>query len=155
MKRRKPVSKFEELIESLGQVLNVSLQAEQGYMCKLNAGGTIKLQIEYNEKKDNIVIASFLTELPPGKFREDVLMAGLKANGTEDSFGIFAFSSSNDNLILQLYLPISITPQNLADKIKQFIEKGTEWKEAIEQGNISLVSKPATNHLISPFKLTR
>lgn len=82
-------------------------------------------------------------------------MAGLKANGSEDSFGIFAYSSANNTLILQLYLPTSITSQNLADKMKQFIQVGTEWKEAIEQGNLSLVSKPTTSSFISPFKLTR
>ncbi len=149
------MSKFEELIEGLGQVLNVPLQAQQGYMCKLNAGGVLELQIEYSEKKDNILMASFLTELPPGKFREEALMAGLKANSSEDSFGVFAYSSANNTLIFQLYLPTSITPQNLADKMKQFIQVGTEWKEAIEQGNLNLVSKPTTSSFISPFKLTR
>ena len=149
------MNKFEELIESLGQTLNIPLEAEQGSLCKLNAGDVLQLQIEYIENKDNILIASFLAELPPGKFREDVLIAGLKANSAEDSFGLFAYLQSNNNLVLQLYLPMSITPQNLADKIKQFIQTGTDWKEAIEQGNIGLVSKPATSSLISPFNLIR
>ncbi len=148
------MNKFEELIEELGTILHTPLHAENGVACKLNIEGSLHVQLEYEEGKQEVLIASFLASIPAGKFREETLLAALKANNDIDSFGSFAYSDKNTMLAFQLYLPISITAEELSQKLKEFIEKGKKWKEALDQGRLDLVSKPKTSSLASPFTLT-
>ncbi len=148
------MNKFEELIKELGAILHIPLEAENGIACKLNIEQILHVQLEYEESKQEILIASFLASIPAGKFREETLLAALKANHDIDSLGSFAYSDKNTMLALQLYLPISITAEELNQKLKEFIEKGKKWKEAVDQGRIELVSKPKTSSLASPFTLT-
>ena len=149
----KKMNKFELLIQELGQILGISLQGEQGSICKLFIKDKIHLQIEYDEEAERIILACFVSEIPPGKFREDILSAALKANYIDPSLGSFAYSENTQILILQLYLPSSIPPALLGTLLQQFTEKAITWKDAIEQGNVSrLVSNPGSS-LPSPINL--
>ncbi len=148
------MNKFEELIEQLGSILQIPLHAENGVACKLNIKNVFHVQLEYNESKEEILLASFINPIPPGKFREETLLEALRANNEENSLGSFAYSDKNNSLFLQLYLPISISAEELNTNLKQFIDKGKIWKEALEKGKLELVSKSTTSSLISPFTLT-
>ena len=61
---------FELLIQHLGLLLGVSLHAENGYLCRLIAAGSLKVHLEHEPNLHRILIASFICEIPPGKFRE-------------------------------------------------------------------------------------
>lgn len=145
---------FETLISELGSVLGISLEAEQGRFCKLDIKGKIKIQIEYEEPSDSIRMACFVIALPPGKFREDVLSAALKANHIDPSSGTFAYAEGAQSLMLQLLLPCSVSPALMATLLGQLTEKGIEWKEAAERGNIHSLVTSTRSGLPSPMKFS-
>jgi hypothetical protein len=131
---------FEELIQKLGEALHTPLHAEKGYLCKLRIHDSLKVQIEHDSSSDQILMASFLIDLPPGKFREDTLKEALKANSQIDAFGTFAYSEKQNSLVLFLYLPSSIDAELLQTALSKFIEKAMSWIAAIQSGNLSSVA---------------
>lgn len=141
---------FEEQIHQLGIILNTSLKAEKGTLCKLRIHGSFTVQIEHEPSKDRILFASFLCELPSGKFREEVLKEALKSNGSLDSFGTLAYSLKNNNLAFFLYSPGNPTAQELADTLTQFITKAEQWKTAVDSGQLHQIQGPDIS-LPSPF----
>jgi hypothetical protein len=147
----KTMTIFETLIEELGHILEISLKAEQEIFCKINAGDIIQVQLEHRD--DKISIVSFLTEIPPGTFREEVLIQALKYNNNEDTQEIFSYISNQASLALELDLPETIPAGDLSDHLKRFVEIGKTWKEAIDSGDLNSISKPATSSLISPMNL--
>lgn len=147
------MNKFELLIQELGQILGITLQAEQGSLCKVFIKEKVHLQIEYDEAAERIILACFIVEIPPGKFREDVLTAALKANYIDSSLGSFSYADSIQTLILQLYLPSSVAAPFLGTLLQQFTEKAISWKEAIEQSNVSRLVPSASSSLPSPINL--
>ncbi len=142
------------LIQELGEILGVSLSAEQGFLCKLNIKDKVKVQIEYEESSDRIILACFIAEIPPGKFREGVLSAGLKANYLDPSLGIFCYAEGPENLILQMYLPGSTQPALFATLLQQFTDKGIKWKEGLEQGSLNSLVPSSSSSLPSPMNLS-
>ena len=60
------MNKFELLIQELGQILGTSLQAERGSICKLLIKDKIHMQIEYDEEAERVILACFVSEIPPG-----------------------------------------------------------------------------------------
>ncbi|MES2199917.1 MAG: hypothetical protein V4489_07100 [Chlamydiota bacterium] len=148
------MNKFEMLIQELGQILGISLEAEQGSLCKMFIKEKVHLQIEYDEEFERIILACFVCEVPPGKFREDTLTAALKANYIDSSLGSFSYVESTQTLILQLYLPSSVAAPLLGTLLQQFTEKAIDWKEAIEHGNVSGLVPSVGSSLPSPMNLS-
>ena len=148
------MNKFETLIDELGKILNIPLEAEHGFLCKLNIKDKIRLQIEYDEPTEKIILVCFVSEVPPGKFREQTLVAALKANHQDTSLGSFAYVENSQTLILQHYLPISVSAALLGTLLQQFTDKAIGWKEAIEQGNVSLLVPSPPSSLPSPLSFT-
>jgi hypothetical protein len=142
---------FETLIEELGKVLNIPLQAEKEVFCNINAGDIIQVQLEHREGQ--VFMASFLVEVPPGTFREDVLVQALKHNYDEKAEETFSFISAKEMLALELSLPEEVSAKELSDRLKKFVEIGQTWKEAIDLGDLNSISKPATNSFVSPLNL--
>ena len=135
---------FEELIQELGPLLNTSLKAEKGSLCHLLIHGSLKVCLEYEPSYERVLIASFLAELPPGKFREDVLKEGLKYNALPEALdGTFAYSEKNNQLVFFLYVPISSSPQSFTQILLHFVAEADTWKHAIETGNIQQISRPS------------
>lgn len=132
---------FEEYIQKLGQALETSLHAEKGYLCKIRIDGSLRVQIEHEPAEERILIASFLCELPPGKFREDLLKEALKANDALDLLGIFAYSSKNNSLTYFLYLSDKIQFEEFSQSFLQWLEVAKKWKSAVETGNIFQISQ--------------
>lgn len=148
------MNKFETLIGELGHILNIPLEAEHGFLCKLNIKEKVHLQIEYDEASEKIILVCFVCEVPPGKFREQTLIAALKANHQDISLGSFSYVEGSQTLILQHYLPISVAAALLGTLLQQFTDKAIVWKEAIEQGNVSLLVPSAPSSLPSPLSFT-
>jgi hypothetical protein len=148
------MSEFESLIKELGTILGVSLQAENDSICKLLIKEQLQLQIESDEAAERIILACFISEIPPGGFREEVFATALKANFLDQSLGGFSYEDSTRSLVLQLYLPIAIAAPLLATLIQQFTDKALDWKSAIEQGDISRLIPGGTSSLPSPMNLS-
>jgi hypothetical protein len=144
------MSQFEELIQKLGTILDISLQAEKETLCKMLFDG-VTVQIEHLSSTDEVLIISYLCEVPPGAFRIETLVKALRENGSPHAFGSFSFLDKHSSLVLELHLPSSITAEALSDHFYQFIAKARDWKEAVLQGNLSLVSSPSKSFLPPPF----
>lgn len=99
------------------------------------------MQIELDESSSNILIGSFLCDIPPGKFRENVFKNTLKANGQIPQTGVFAFNEPNAKLALFKYIPLEKEPvATLRGTIEHFIDQAMQWKEAIEAGRSAPLS---------------
>ncbi len=132
---------FELLIQDLSTLLGVPLHAEKGYLCRLIAGGSLKVHLEHQPDLHRILVASFISEIPPGKFREDILKEALKNNDSLDRLGILAYSEKNDSLSYFLYLPEDAAPNSVSATLLEFIEKSKAWKTAIETGQMHLIAR--------------
>lgn len=144
---------FEEYIQKLGQALGASLHAEKGYLCKLLIEGSLKVQIEHEIDQERILFASFLQELPPGKFREDILKEALKANDALDRLGIFAYSPKNNSLAYFLYLSDKIQFEDFYKHFQEWLETAKTGKSAVETGNLYQLSQSRSSSR-SPFGLS-
>lgn len=133
------LDRFEELLKELGRLIDQPLHPDKHLVCRLNVNNTIHLQIEHDARKDRLLIATFICEVPAGKFRENILKEALKSNAPYARTGTLAFSERNNQLALFAYLPFQyITAQKLADFLSVFIEKALGWKQGIESGNLPI-----------------
>jgi hypothetical protein len=144
---------FEQLIESLSRSLGLSLQTEKGTICKLLIQGSLQIQLEYEPSAQRILIASFLCELPPGKFREDTLKEALQANNSLDRLGIFGYSEKNNSLAFFLYVSEKTDHNVFSELLLRFIEVAQNWKAAVESGQLHLVSQETRSPFPPPFSL--
>jgi hypothetical protein len=130
---------FETLIHQLGISLNVPLHVDRHHSCTLQIHQKLHVQLQVDAAQEKLWIASFLCELLPGKFRENVLSEALKANSLPDPrTGIFGFLSMTNRLTLhQVYRFPSLDGEKLAMYVAGFIDYAELWREAVERGQAS------------------
>jgi len=129
---------FEGLLKELSLDLSISLHAEDGSACSLKIDDKLLVAMQIDKTEEFLLIGSFLTELPPGIFRENIFLQTLKANSQIPKIGNFAFNEKNSALVLFERFPIvSLKGEELKDVLAQFTEKAIAWKEAIESDNIA------------------
>jgi len=129
------MDRFEEFLKNLGQVINVPLHPDKHRACLLNINNVLRVQLEFDEKKDRILIAAFVSDVSAGKFRENILKEALKANTLYPRVGTLAYSERNNQLALfeYGYFPYLI-PEKMADLLSQFIQRADAWRTAIQSG---------------------
>jgi hypothetical protein len=131
------MERFDELLIELGKLLDIPLHADKHRACRLRVNDVLDVQIESSQSKDQLVIASFLAEIPPGKFRETVLKEALKANSVFPRLGTFAYFENTSQLVLFDFLPLhQLSGDALQTYLLQFIDKATLWKTGVETGRI-------------------
>ncbi len=139
---------FEELLKELSPLIGMNLHVDGNNVCCLWAGDTLKVQMEQN-KQGQFVVAALILELGPGKFREEVLKEGLKANAQLLPGGIICFSPKNSHLAVYLTLPMeTLDGQKVLEALSILINYGLQWQTALQEGKLappSIVSKPATS----------
>lgn len=145
------MTQFEILIEELGKALSIPLKSENQTICALSAEGKFSVQIE--EKEETLFLVAFLAELPPGKFREEVLLEGLKHNYEENQKKLFGFISKKSMLTLEQRLKPTVSVDKLKSALLSLIDLGKVWKDAIDLGNLTSIRKPTSSSLISPLNL--
>lgn len=131
------MDRFAILLADLGSLISVPLHPDPKRTCKLNIDNALHIQIEEDEPKDRLLIATFVCEIPPGKFREKVLCETLKENNLYPRTGTFSYCQRNNKLALfsYAYYP-GLTADNFADFLGTFIEKAITWKTAVETGQL-------------------
>ena len=147
---------FETLIQQLGVSLDVPLHVDRHRACTIRVHQQLNVQLQLDAASEKLWIASFICELPPGKFRENVLCEALKSNNLpEPRVGTLGYISMNNRLTLhQAYRFASIEGDKLANYLAGFIEYANLWRETIERGQTS----PAPIHgkaSAKPFGLNR
>ncbi len=127
---------FNDLLASLGQLFGLTLHADKNNACALQIKKGLVVQLQPDERREKILLASRVVELPPGKFRENVLKETLKANAISDPFvGVFSYVAKTNHLVLFQQYPIDIlNGERLAGLIIPFIEVAESWRDAIIAG---------------------
>lgn len=135
---------YEELISKLGELLNTPLQADSRQACLIEFPGEgISAQIDLDTSGERILVGTMLGDIPPGNYREQILLQALHVNALPRApRGTLAYSEKNDALILFQYFPLATTtPEKLCDFLKLFIEHARIWEEALKRGEVPAISK--------------
>lgn len=144
---------FDELLKEFASFLKIELHSDQNEACCLQIDEKLKVQIS-PDKKGCLVIFSLLEELCPGKFREEVLKEGLKANAMLVSERILGFSGKTGHLALHQFLNVdSLTGAQLFDAFLGFIEYATKWQTALYEGKTSPFSSLSKTTMPSPMAI--
>ena len=139
------MDRFEEILTNLSPIIGSPLQPDLRGACRLNMRNLLHVQLEFNPTEERILLATFIKEIPPGKFRENILKDGLRANWPHPKNGTLCYCSRNNHLSLFTYVSIiQLTAQHLFEILTAFTTKAEEWKMAIDTGN--------TANLIAPVK---
>ena len=131
------MDRFAILLADLGALINVPLHPDAKRMCRISINHQLHVQMQEDEMKERILIATFIGEIPPGKFRENILKETLKENNLFPRIGSFAYSERNNQLALltHVYFP-GLTGDKFADFLETFFNKAFTWKTAIETGQL-------------------
>src|SRR3990167_5179686 len=126
-------SQFEELLSQLGPVFHLSLHVDKNQACSIEVHQHLIIQLQPDMAQENLFLFSKIIEIPPGKFRENVLREALKANALPDPrVGIFGYVAATNHLVLfQRYPFTMLTGERLAGLVGAFIEYGDSWHQAV------------------------
>lgn len=145
--------RFQEIVEELGKSLDAALHVDHLGTCTLLFDDKLEVQLEVISNYE-MIIASPLCPIPPGKFRENILLCALKANqDLYPQIGALGFSEKHNQLALFTNISLrEITGEKLAEKLAQFVPKAMEWKDSIELHNAAPNLKgPPTGDSSRPF----
>jgi hypothetical protein len=143
---------FDELLKGLSPHLGLNLYRDTHNSCSLLVGEKLKVHIA-PDNQGHLIIYSFLEEIGPGKFREDVLKEGLKANKLLLAGGVLGYSGKKGFLTLQQIWPIEISPSSLFEAFIQFVEYAMKWQTALSQGKTTPLMLAAQSKQPSIFEL--
>lgn len=141
------MDRFETILLELGDEIDVDLVPDQNRICQINYMDELHIQLQYDERKESLLIASFLCEVPPGKYREKLLKEALKSNGEYPRVGTLAYSERNNQLTFFTYVPApGLKAEALSKILESFIRTASGWKEAVERGKSLPTSEgPSSN----------
>ncbi|HEY4254763.1 MAG TPA: CesT family type III secretion system chaperone [Chlamydiales bacterium] len=130
------IDRFEELLAELGVQLDLPLKSDRNHFCTLQIGPNLLIQLQTDAAFEKLLIISKVAEIPPGKFRENILKEALKANGKKDPrVGVFAYLTQINQLVLFQRYPFDLlNGERLAELLGPFIETAENWKKAIASG---------------------
>lgn len=130
------MDRFAQILYDLGKEIGVDLYPDQKRICQINYQEELHAQIQYDETKEQLLLATFVSDVPPGKYRELLFQETLKYNHLYPRVGTWAYSERNNKLTLFEYVPVAETnTEKLFLLLKAFLEKAMEWKKAIETGS--------------------
>jgi hypothetical protein len=132
--------RFDEMLKLLGESLGADLTPDKNNACAIQIKKGLVVQLQNDQSEEKLLMGCKICELPPGKFRENVLKEALKANGQSDPrVGIFAYIDPINTLFFFQRYPFDIltTGERIASLIGPFVTAAEEWKKAIESGQSS------------------
>ena len=140
------ISRFEELLKQLANLLNTPLHVDTKGCCAILVDERLKVQLELDKSQEKVILSGYITSIIPGRFRENVLIEALKENDQNFQTGILGYSSYNDMLALFLVLSLHLlNGEILADQLASFIAKAMEWQNAIRAGYPAPISTDASD----------
>lgn len=129
------IGPFEELLAQLSPIFRLPLHLDKYGACSIEIPPLI-VQMQLDPTQENLVLFSKIIEIPPGKFRENVLREALKANALSDPRpGFFGYLATLNQLALFQRYPLTIlNGERLAGFFGSFFEIGETWHKAIQSG---------------------
>ena len=131
------MDKFLLLLDDLGTLIGIPFHVNAKGLCQININNQLHVQISNESDKDRILVATFISDVPPGKFKENIFLEALKANQPFPRLGTFAYSEKNNQLAFFSHVYYrNLNGDTLADFLEKFIEKALSWKIGIETGHL-------------------
>lgn len=126
---------FEELLKELGKQLDLPLYLDKYQACSIQIPPLV-LQMQPDRSQEFLFLFCKVIEIPPGKFRENVLREALKANvESEPCIATFGFLAATDHLILYQRYPFTIlNGERMGSFLGSFFKLAKEWYKAIAAG---------------------
>jgi hypothetical protein len=132
------IDKFENLLQFLSTKLDAPLKLDSNQSCYILFDDSLGIQIELDDTLENLIIFSSITEIPPGKFRENVLLNSLKENNKYPFLVTFGYLEKTNSLAIFNFLKLSsLDNEQLLSYLQTFVELGFLYKDAISKGNLS------------------
>ncbi|MDE3055358.1 MAG: CesT family type III secretion system chaperone [Verrucomicrobiota bacterium] len=127
---------FLYLLEEFGKIIHLPLRVDQKGACSLLLPEEFLVQLQPDNAEQNLFFFAPIVPLPPGKYREEVLLEGLKTNASQDPlFGTVAYLEKSNELVLYQSYPLNMLDgERLANLFAGFVEMGMQWKKAILAG---------------------
>ena len=148
------MDRFQQLLYDLSEILEIPLYADQMQRCRLSINELIEVQMEYNSASEKVLMASFCCEIPPGKFRENVLKEALKANSLFPRIGSYGYSPMKNKLALFEYISLEgMHRDKFADLLAQFCDRVERTKRAVETNNLPLLLEVQSQFDRTAFEL--
>jgi hypothetical protein len=128
---------FAILLADLGALIQVPLHPDHHRACCLSVNGELHIQLKEDDNNDRILISTFISEIPPGKFRENILKETLKENNLFPRIGNLSYSERNNQLAFfsYVYFP-GLDGDKMADFLEKFLEKAFSWRTALQTGQL-------------------
>ena len=130
---------LQSILTELGSVFHLDLRIDKSEACSILIPPELVIQLQLDSGQEKLFLFCKIAEIPPGKFRENILMEGLKANALPDPVpGILAYLAPTNHLILyQSYPLLILTGDRLASFFSNFAQMAENWRKALLSGQSS------------------
>lgn len=146
--------RFQKLLDELGALVEQPLHPDKNQACTLNIDYHLNVQLKMDLLQERLLVATFVGEVPPGRFREEVFKAALKSNHHMPRTAILAYTAKNNQLLAFDYLPLaSLNAESLAKYLEQLGPFLNEWRKGMETGQLPSISSLPISPLPTPFGL--
>lgn len=149
------VDRFQELLNQLSVEIGLTLHPDKIGACTLKTREDFEVRLECDPRQENLLLAIFICEVPPGKFRENILKDALKSNAFFPQIGTLAYSDRNHQLTLFTFAPLPLlNGAKLAELLNAFIDKAYQWRTAVESGTTATLVATSSKSSSGMFGLT-
>lgn len=147
------MEKFAQILADLGELIDEDLFPDDVGACRLNMNEKFCMQLQQDESQRFLHIITTITEVPPGKYRENVLSEALKENErTRGTLGAFGFSDKLNSLMHFVSLPLDeVTGSSLGDELEILVPYLETWYDALQSGQAG--PNPTNASGPSPFNM--
>ena len=130
---------FNDLVYELSQILGEELKADLNQICPLVIEENLHVQLEMDISGESVLMGCFICELPPGKFRENILKDSLKAQfDSKLEKSVLGYCEQINQLALfQNVSNYDLNGEALYKELCSFVDRVKDWKSAIESGKTS------------------
>lgn len=126
------MDRFQSLLWDLGEILDLPLHVDKNHACSLLLDEKLTLQLEMDQSGEELVAVAYIAEIPPGRFRENVLREAMKVNAFYHPFGTLGYAEKLNALVLQSFLPAKdLTGEKLVAFLELFSKEAESWRTAI------------------------
>lgn len=128
------IDKFTDLLQELASLIQIPLEPDKNHACLLRIDNLYEVQLQLDEQEQNLLFGSKICEVPPGKFRENVLKNALKYNALPPPiYGFLGYIKKTDTLSLFSFLSIhSIDGKKIFSHLDGFLQVVIAWEKAIK-----------------------
>lgn len=126
---------FDELIKYLSEELHIELIPDNKNTVSILVDSHLTVQIEVDDYKKEFLFVAFITEIAPGRFREDVLTSALLANDFPIRIGTFSYYKEESQLTFHKFISTETLKEEILNSLTEIIYIAEKWKKALESGS--------------------